>query len=431
MPVNSFENYPMSWKPKLKKEKGQLCTLLVEQLERDIADRVLMPGTKLPPQRELADYLDINLSTVARAFKICSQKGLLSGSVGRGTYVAYDVATRISAQVSEKEEKPIELGVMMPEAVPQEEIHILLKEIMEDSNYGRFFQYSIHVDDWQLEAALRLLEKTGCRTPKKQIFFASGAQNALAAVFAGVFRPGDCIGVDPLVYPGLKSVAALFGIKLVSIMQKDGEMTEKGIRHAAKNSKIKALYVMPDCHNPTTHIMSVSCREMLAHVARELDLLVIEDSMDRLILTKTYRTVFSMAPERTIYILSFSKVVNPALRLAYVAVSEICRMEIDNALYNLNLSQSALLLEIASRLIVSGKLEDVIEGRREGLKIRNQITDDILDGYDIRGNKYSLGRWLMLPEGISGQEFEQMAFEKGVFVYGGEILANLKKQIKL
>ena len=131
MPVNSFENYPMSWKPELEKEKGHLCTLLAEQLERDIADRVLMPGTKLPPQRELADYLDINLSTVARAFKICSQKGLLSSSVGRGTYVAYDVATRISAQAPAKEEKPIELGVMMPETVPQEEINILLKEIME------------------------------------------------------------------------------------------------------------------------------------------------------------------------------------------------------------------------------------------------------------------------------------------------------------
>lgn len=169
---------------------------------------------------------------------------------------------------------------------------------------------------------------------------------------------------------------------------------------------------IPDCHNPTTHVMSVDCREMLARVARELDLLIIEESMARLILAKTYRTVFSMAPERTIYILSFSKVVNPALRLAYMAVPEICRMEIDNALYNLNLSQSALLLEIASRLIVSGKLEDVIESRRKGLEIRNQITNCILDGYEVRGSKYSLGRWLMLPEGISGLEFEQMALEK-------------------
>ncbi|GAB2535230.1 hypothetical protein GCM10026983_03380 [Gracilibacillus alcaliphilus] len=49
-----------------------------------------MSGTKLPPQRELADYLDLNLSTISKAFKECGLKGLLSSSVGSGTFVAYD-----------------------------------------------------------------------------------------------------------------------------------------------------------------------------------------------------------------------------------------------------------------------------------------------------------------------------------------------------
>lgn len=88
MPVNSFENYPMSWKPDLSNTKPPIYLALVRQLEDDIKAGALKPGTKLPPQRELADYLDINLSTVSRAFKICEQKGLLSASVGNGTYIA-------------------------------------------------------------------------------------------------------------------------------------------------------------------------------------------------------------------------------------------------------------------------------------------------------------------------------------------------------
>ena len=88
MPVNSFENYPMSWKPDLSNTKPPIYLALVRQLEDDIKAGILKPGTKLPPQRELADYLDINLSTVSRAFKICEQKGLLSASVGNGTYIA-------------------------------------------------------------------------------------------------------------------------------------------------------------------------------------------------------------------------------------------------------------------------------------------------------------------------------------------------------
>lgn len=82
MPINSFENYPMSWKPDLSNTKPPIYLALVRQLEDDIKAGALKPGTKLPPQRELADYLDINLSTVSRAFKICEQKGLLSASVG-------------------------------------------------------------------------------------------------------------------------------------------------------------------------------------------------------------------------------------------------------------------------------------------------------------------------------------------------------------
>ena len=71
MPVNSFDNYPMSWRPQLKKDKGSIHKELTDLLRKDINEGVLLPGTKLPPQRELADFLDINVSTVSRAFKEC------------------------------------------------------------------------------------------------------------------------------------------------------------------------------------------------------------------------------------------------------------------------------------------------------------------------------------------------------------------------
>ena len=111
MSINSFENYPMSWKPSLQFGSKPLYIELTEQLEQDIANGILRPGTKLPPQRELADYLDINVSTVSRAFKLCSQKGLLSGTVGCGTFVAYDVTTNIFSLPDAKQPHVIQLGV--------------------------------------------------------------------------------------------------------------------------------------------------------------------------------------------------------------------------------------------------------------------------------------------------------------------------------
>ena len=97
MPVNSFENYPMSWKPDISSMKPPLYKSLASAMEDDILNGILKPGDKLPPQRELADFLDINLSTITRAFKICELKGLISGHIGRGTYVSSDA--HISSQL--------------------------------------------------------------------------------------------------------------------------------------------------------------------------------------------------------------------------------------------------------------------------------------------------------------------------------------------
>jgi DNA-binding transcriptional regulator YhcF (GntR family) len=87
MPINSFENYPMSWKPAIDKTRKPIYKTLAMQLQQDILNGVLLPGTRLPSQRELADFLDLNLSTISKAFKMCELKGMLSAAVGSGTFV--------------------------------------------------------------------------------------------------------------------------------------------------------------------------------------------------------------------------------------------------------------------------------------------------------------------------------------------------------
>ncbi|TQW47891.1 GntR family transcriptional regulator, partial [Clostridioides difficile] len=91
MPINSFENYPMTWKPKLDNRKPPIYKTLAMLLEEDIKRGNLNPGDKLPPQRELADFLDLNLSTITRAFKLCEEKGLICAKVGKGTFISSDV----------------------------------------------------------------------------------------------------------------------------------------------------------------------------------------------------------------------------------------------------------------------------------------------------------------------------------------------------
>lgn len=424
MPVNSFENYPMSWKPTLSPAKKPLYLALAEQLELDIARGILRPGTKLPPQRELADFLDINVSTVTRAFRLCANKGLLSSAVGSGTFISYDVNSSNLILPETSLQPFIELGSMMPETLPQQEAVALLKQMLAEADHSRLFQYSYQDTYRYKEAAAQLLQRVALpATDPSRLLFANGGQNALAACLGGLFRPGDRIGVDPLVYPGVKGVAKLFGIQLVPIRQENGEISEEGLTAAYKNEGIKGLYVMPDLQNPTNHIMSRPCRERIARCAREWNLILLEDGINSLLLPKPLCPIAALAPEQTIYMLSLSKTILPALRLAYLYVPAALRDTLENALYQLNLSQSSLLLELASRLILSGKLDSLLENRRQGIAARNRLSEEILAGYPLLGDANCLSRWLLLPHGLTGRKLEQAARQKGISLYGSERFA--------
>ena len=60
---------------------------IADQFEQRIADGELKPGDQLPTVRELANELEVNFNTVARAYRILDETGAISTQQGRGTYV--------------------------------------------------------------------------------------------------------------------------------------------------------------------------------------------------------------------------------------------------------------------------------------------------------------------------------------------------------
>ena len=88
MPVNSFSDFQLSWVPDKNKLKRPYYLTLANALEADIVSGKLAAGTQLPPQRELADYLDLNFTTVTQAYNLCRERQLIYGVTGRGTFVS-------------------------------------------------------------------------------------------------------------------------------------------------------------------------------------------------------------------------------------------------------------------------------------------------------------------------------------------------------
>jgi GntR family transcriptional regulator len=64
-----------------------LTNQIVAQIQQQLANGVLKPGDQLPTVRTLALELRINFNTVARAYRILDEAGIISTQQGRGTYI--------------------------------------------------------------------------------------------------------------------------------------------------------------------------------------------------------------------------------------------------------------------------------------------------------------------------------------------------------
>src|SRR4051794_36012436 len=75
------------WRPRITGTKD-LALSIVRALQSDVESGALKSGDRLPTQRELADEINVALGTVTRAYAIAKTQGLVTGTIGRGTFVA-------------------------------------------------------------------------------------------------------------------------------------------------------------------------------------------------------------------------------------------------------------------------------------------------------------------------------------------------------
>ncbi len=424
MPVNSFDNYPMNWRPDLSGKTGSKYRALAKMLEEDIKSGALKAGTKLPPQRELADFLDVNLSTISKAYKLCMQKGLLSASVGNGTYVSSDAAAESILLCGKEDSHLIEMGAIVPFVTSNLKVKQYMERLMKKPDALNLFSYGApEGTKRQREAGVIWLQKSGFYTDSAHILLAAGGQNAITAALGAFFENDDKIGTEPMTYPGVKSAAKLFGIQLLPVQGHNLEMTEEGIRYALQNENIRGLYVIPDYQNPTAHTMSLETRKMIAGLAAEENLLVIEDGINNLLEENPMPPIASFAPENVVYISSLSKTVSPGLRTAFIHVPDRLHEKLVAALYSMNIAISPLLATVSAALIEDGAADEIMEERKRGIAERNLVVNEMLSGYVIPSGLTAPLRYIQLPEHFTGKSFEICARQAGVEVCGAERFA--------
>lgn len=381
MPVNSFTDFPMSWKPnRADLEAGPVYLALAARLEADIASGVLPAGTKLPPQRELADWLDLNFTTVTRAYDVCREKGLVYGVVGRGTFVAEAGRSVVADGV-------IDCSVVQAFADKGASfVAEAARKVLSRSSVDRLFSYASR-DGWphQREAGVRWLARAGLAVPPERVSVFPGVQSALSTALLALFRPGDALAVDRYTYANLIHLARLAHVRLVAVEGDAGGMQPKALaRIVQEDRKVKGVFLMPCCANPTTITLSERRKDALAAVAREAGLIVLEDDVGIHPQRAGGRTFFARFPEQTVYLAGSVRLIAPGLRVTYVAYPGRFAERMQNGLHHLAIKASALEAEILSELVLSGAAERVLELKARKAKAANAVFDEVFgsDGGD-------------------------------------------------
>src|SRR5919106_5236808 len=102
------------WTPELGARSGPRYLALADAIEQDVVTGALAAGTRLPPHRDLAYRLGVTVGTVSRAYALVAGRGLVSGEVGRGTFVCAPEAAVRPHPVDDRGAALIKLTVNAP-----------------------------------------------------------------------------------------------------------------------------------------------------------------------------------------------------------------------------------------------------------------------------------------------------------------------------
>lgn len=396
MPVNSYSDRPLSWTPSADaKAKRPVYLSLAAQLEDDILSGRLPEGVRLPPQRELADFLDIDFTTVTRAYGICRDKGLITGVTGRGTFVTPRDSSDAASGI-------VDCGVVQgfPESGTAE-ITSAARDVLARSSAATIFSYKNRDGSPSaMAAAKKWMALNGVDIGENQTAAFPGAQGAISAALLALFRPGDGIATDEFTYANFISLARLAHLRLVPVSADKCGMRPDWLEEAAVSQNLKGIFLMPRNANPTGLSLPETRMRDLAGIIREKNLLLIEDDAKLLLDEKPEKTLFSRIPEQAVYIAGSTRIIAPGIRATFMAFPE-CRSErIRAALHHLTIKASALDTEILSELILSGRAEKILAAKAKKAREANAIFNRMFPAAPRRPDA-SLFRMLPLP-GTSG-----------------------------
>ncbi|MCS0627745.1 PLP-dependent aminotransferase family protein [Telluria mixta] len=407
------------WLPRLAVHGGPRFLQIADALQAAVVDGSLKPGDRLPPQRRLAAQLDVDLTTVTRAYDEARRRNLLEGRGARGTYVAAPKVELTAILDLSMNTPPPPDGVDFDDMLKQG----LSQVLMRADNASLMTYHLGGGSDSDRKAGAQWLEPMFGHPDARQVVVCPGAQAAIAASILALTAPGDTILAEPTGYPGLLTAATQFGRQIVAVEADMHGMVPAMFEEACRRHKPALVYLNPTLQNPTAITIPERRRKELAGIAQRCNVRIVEDDPYWRLADAPPPPIATFAPEQVVYISTLSKCLTPGLRVAFVLIRDPDERErFLAALRSFALMVAPLTAALATQWILDGSADALMEGVRKEARLRHRMARDILAGrYSGAGD--GLHVWLELPAYWNPSQLARAADSEGIAVTPAEAFA--------
>ncbi|TWB41014.1 aminotransferase-like domain-containing protein [Nitrospirillum pindoramense] len=420
------------WRPVVSKVAGPVYLAIADAIAADIASGRLSEGTRLPPQRALADQLGIDFTTVSRAYTEARRRGLVEGRVGQGTYV----------RSRAPQPAPVSRGGGLAATGGMVDMSMNLPP--------RFDDAALSADMWaamaELEASggldllMRYQEPGGSvrdraagmawlatRLPDlavERTLVCPGAQGALLTTLSGVAASGDVVLAEGLSYPGFLSLAAHLRLQPMAVLGDAQGPLPDSFEALCAAHRPRAFYTCPTIQNPTTLTIPQGRRTVLAAIARTYGVAIIEDDAYGALPRTPVPPFAALAPDITYHIAGLAKCLAPALRIAYLVTPDTrAAARLAGALRATAAMASPLTAALATRWIMGGTAARVLEAIRGETAARQALAAEILPADAISADPEGFHIWLRLSPPWTRGEFAARLRTVGIGVVPSDAFA--------
>ncbi|MDT8974686.1 PLP-dependent aminotransferase family protein [Paenibacillus sp. chi10] len=431
-------------------DKRPIWQQLLDQAIHNITTGKWPPGELLLPTRELAPLIGVSRSTIQIVYEELFSRGYTVTSRRGGTRVSdWTYATRPSEDAATQGPIPPELPSLNTgighlhnwfgnKDHRQVEIDFTPHEPYLDEHFRKNWRHSfLHastetdLDNWaygnaygflplreQIQRYLSL--ERGVHVDVDQIILTSGAQHSIDLIAQALLQEGETVSVEDPGFP-----AAWMVMKYRRMQVESVPVDEHGLCVDRIHPESKLVYVTPSHQCAVGAIMSEPRRQQLLHMAAEQRFWIVEDDYDS---EFRYRgdplpTLFSQRPQNTLYMMSYSKMVAPGIRLSAIVGSKEAIRQIAQV-HELTYRHLPIMEQLTlTHFIEHGhfmrhmrRVRNVYRRRHEAMT-KAIIATGLSDHFTLSGVETGLHMLLEADKSFDEEAVTKLAFENGIRVY--------------